>query len=192
MEFHSFLTFFLNSYHSFCRCISFHLFDSRAPQRNPFFHFGGKHWALQSRKKKWLVEQWMGGEWGSSLPLCFRSLSSIFESMALSNFKKLWPDYSHLSHLERHVGNYPLGGKKKNSSFQFGVEISIMLRDTVLPTAVGIALATHPFFWVYLLLVSQGLLTPSHSMVQNMFLLLCSEWKHFQKSLLLCNIYRPV
>ena len=77
------------------------------------------------------------------------------------------------------------GWKKKkqtNALSSSGVEISIMLRDTVLPTAVrDVVTSSFPSSQSFsLLLVTQELLTPSHSMVQNMFLF-CSELKHFLK-----------
>lgn len=134
MEFHSFLTFFLNSLPLFCRCISFTCLSSQA-HKDPFLPLW---WQSTEPCKAGRKSGWWSSGWvvvGLISPTLLLPVSLLYFAVrgTLQPSRNFWPDYSHLNHLER-LCKIILCGKK--SSFQFGVEISIMLRDTVLPTAV--------------------------------------------------------
>lgn len=101
MNLHSFLTFFLNSYHSFCRCI-LHLFELPGLAKDPLLPLlvANTEPCKAGRKSGWWSSGWVVG--GAHLShSASGSLSSILQYVYSPTFKKLWPDYSHLNHLER-------------------------------------------------------------------------------------------
>ena len=128
---------------------------------------------------------------GAHLSHSASGLSSLFCCMCPLQPSRNFGQITATSTILRDYVKLSFGWKKNptNPLSSSGVEISIMLRDTVLRTAVRDVVTTHSLLLRFsLLLVSQELLTPSHSMVQNMFLLLCSELKHFLKNHCCCVI----
>ena len=77
----------------------------------------------------------MGGRWGSSLPSA-SGLSPLFCCTCTLQPSRNFGQITATSTILRDCVKLSFGWKKKNPLSSFGVEISIMLRDTVLPTAV--------------------------------------------------------
>lgn len=122
MEFHSFLTFFLNFYHSFCRCISFQFRLSSPGSQRPFLPLLVANTELPAKQEEKVVGGAVDSGGGAHLSHSASGLSPILQYVYSPTFKLL-PDYSHLNHLER-LCKIILWVEKK-ISFQFGVEISI-------------------------------------------------------------------